>query len=507
MKTKLLVFLFLAGCIIPSLLFAQFSQQGPKLAGTGSIGSTLWQGYSVAISSDGNTSIEGGPADNNSGGAVWIFTRTAGVWTQQGTKLVGTDAVGTVVGQGWSVAISSDGNTAIEGGSYDNSDTGAVWVFTRSGGVWTQQGPKLIGTGGVGMLSGSRQGYSVSISSDGNTAIVGGNNDNNGVGAVWVFTRSGGIWTQQGPKLVGTGVVGQSYQGTSVAISSDGNTAIEGGNGDGTSGAVWVFIRSGGIWTQQGLKIVGTGAVGNSVQGNSVAISSNGNTIIEGGPGDSPAGAVWVFTLSGGVWTQQGPKLIGTGWVSGSQGWSVAISSDGNTAIEGGYIDNGGAGAIWEFTQSGGVWTQQGLKLVGTGAVGSVVHQGNSVAISSDGSTVIEGGNKDNNNAGAVWVFNQNLNSVRNISQEAPKSFSLSQNYPNPFNPSTNIKFDVAKNSFVSIKIYDLLGKEVETLVNQQLQTGSYEIEWNAPKFSSGMYFYKLTAGDYFDVKKMILVK
>ena len=82
---------------------------------------------------------------------------------------------------------------------------GAAWVFTRSGGVWTQQGSKLVGTGAVGA---AEQGHSVAISADGNTAIVGGPNDSHnssGYGAAWVFTRSGGVWTQQGSKLVGTG--------------------------------------------------------------------------------------------------------------------------------------------------------------------------------------------------------------------------------------------------------------------------------------------------------------
>jgi hypothetical protein len=96
----------------------------------------------------------------------------------------------------------ADGNTAIVGGGADNGNVGAAWVYTRSGGVWNQQA-KLVGTGAVG--PNVDQGYSVALSSDGNTAIIGGRGDNNGVGAAWVFTRSGGVWTQQGSKLVGVG--------------------------------------------------------------------------------------------------------------------------------------------------------------------------------------------------------------------------------------------------------------------------------------------------------------
>ena len=167
----------------------------------------------------------GGPDDNSDTGAAWVFTRSGGVWTQQGSKLVGTGAVGTA-GQGLSVALSADGNTAIVGGAADNSDTGAAWVYTRSGGVWTQQGSKLVGTGAVGT---AEQGVSVALSADGNTAIVGGPGDNSNTGAAWVYTRSGGVWTQQGSKLVGTGAVGPAEQGHSVALSADGNTAIVGG--------------------------------------------------------------------------------------------------------------------------------------------------------------------------------------------------------------------------------------------------------------------------------------
>src|ERR1039458_6954193 len=174
---------------------------------------------------------------------------------------------------------------------------------------FVQQGGKLVGTGAVGNAS---QGGSVALSADGNAAIVGGPSDNGGgVGAAWVYTRSGGVWSQQGSKLVGAGAVGSAWQGHSVALSADGNTAIVGGPSDkpnasdssNGAGAVWVYTRSGAVWTQQGGKLVGTGAVGNSNQGNSVALSADGSTAIVGGPSDNgSAGAVWVYTRSGGVW-------------------------------------------------------------------------------------------------------------------------------------------------------------------------------------------------------------
>jgi hypothetical protein len=413
---------FLALAVSPELAQAQFTQQGPKLVGTGAVGNAGQA--SVAVSADGNTAIVGGPEDNvdsNTGspqGAAWVYTRANGVWTQQGSKLVGTGAVGS--SQGSSVALSGDGNTAIVGGNSDNSGVGAVWVYTRSGGAWTQQGSKLVGTGAVGQ---AQQGSSVALSADGSTAIVGGPVDNidsntgSSQGAAWVYTRSGGVWTQQGPKLVANDAVGNAEQGVSVALSADGNTAIVGGPLDNSDplrangGAAWVFTRTNGVWTQQGSKLVGTGASGGNAQGagqgSSVSLSADGNTAIVGGPGDVTfaKGATWVFTRSNGFWAQQGAKLVGTGAVGISlQGSSVALSGDGNTAIVGGPADNNDIGATWVFTRSGGVWTQQGAKLVGNDAFGQAL-QGSSVSLSADGNTAIVGGFGDNSMAGAAWVF------------------------------------------------------------------------------------------------------
>jgi hypothetical protein len=88
-----------------------------------------------------------------------------------------------------------------------------------------------------------------------------------------------------------------------------------------------------------------------------------------------------------------------------------------------------------------------------------------------------------------------------------PNGIILLQNYPNPFNPSTTIKYDVPKRSFTSLRVYDLLGNEVTTLVNEEKQTGTYEITWYAEGLPSGVYFYRLQAGDFIETKKMVLMK
>jgi hypothetical protein len=372
--TKLLIAVVLPLiCLLCIPAHAQFTEEGAKLVGMNAAG-TAEQGYSVALSSDGNTAIVGGPDDNNDIGAAWIFTRSNGAWTQQGSKLVGTGAVGEAE-QGYSVAISGDGNTVILGGPFDNTTVGAAWVFTRSNGTWTQQGSKLVGTNAKG---GAEQGVSVALSNDGSTALVSGWVDNNNTGAVWVFTRSSGTWTQQGSKLVGTGATGSAYQGHSVSLSQDGNTALVGGYLDNSSaGAAWVFVRSGTTWSQPGSKLVGTGTTGGAQQGYSVALSGDGNPAIVGGNTDNGIiGAAWIFTRNGTVWSQQGSKLVGTGdapSVGVQQGYSVGIASNGNTAAIGGPVDNFYTGATWIFTRRGTAWTQQGSKLVGSGGVGTLV--------------------------------------------------------------------------------------------------------------------------------------
>jgi hypothetical protein len=383
---------------------AQFTQQGSSLLVAGAGG--------VALSTDGNTAIFG---EANGGTGAAVYTRSGGVWTQQGSNLVGTASSG--VFRATSVALSGDGNTAIVGASGDSINNGVAFVFTRSGGVWTQQSRRLVGTGAETQAG---QGGSIALSADGNTAMVGGPGDSVTLGAAWAFVRNGVIWTQQGNEF-------QPFQNTqrgtftfpvgySVALSADGNTAITGGSAltqnEGYLEGAFVFTRSDGLWQKQGLDLsstpVGppTGPVANF--GQSVSLSADGNTAMVGAPTDAGnVGAVSVFTRSGGVWSQQGSKLVGTGAVGNAKlGQSVSLSADGNTAIVGGPADAGNVGAVWVFTRSGGVWSQQGSKLVGTGAVANA-KLGQSVSLSADGNTAIAGG------IAASWVFVQPVKANR----------------------------------------------------------------------------------------------
>jgi hypothetical protein len=98
-------------------------------------------------------------------------------------------------------------------------------------------------------------------------------------------------------------------------------------------------------------------------------------------------------------------------------------------------------------------------------------------------------------------------NAVRENDGSVPTTFALEQNYPNPFNPSTTIRYALPNSAKVRLMIYDLLGREIATLVNEEQSAGWKEVEWNASAFSSGIYFYKIHANNFNETKKMVLMK
>jgi PKD repeat protein len=367
-------------------------------------------GYSVALSSNGDTALIGGRGDGDQIGAAWIFSRSGSTWTQQGTKLTGGGEVGK--GEfGSSVALSADGSTALIGAPGDAGQVGAVWIFSRSGSTWTQQGAKLTGGGEVGE---GQFGAGVGLSSDADTALIGAPYDYGSAGAAWVFARSGSRWTQQGEKLTANDESEreESLLGWSVALSANGDTALIGGWGDNDfSGAAWVFVRSGSTWTQQGAKLTGRGG-DRAWFGFSVALASTGDTALVGGPGNlggtTQIGAAWVFTRSGSAWTQQGEKLSPPPENQTPEfGYGVALSANGDIALIGGPTagERYGAGAAWVFARSASTWIQQGSKLSGASSSTSANLFGLTVALSADGSAALIGGPFTSGSEGAAWVF------------------------------------------------------------------------------------------------------
>ncbi|HXR28215.1 MAG TPA: hypothetical protein VN772_01460 [Solirubrobacteraceae bacterium] len=397
---RLLLHVDSAGARYP-LRIDPFIHQGEKLTASGLTGPYGYVGQSVALSADGNTALVGAPADGEYTGAAFVFTRSGASWTQQ-AKLTGSGTVG----ESWfgeSVALSADGNTALIGGPSDNAQAGAAWVFTRSGSTWSQQGEKLTGKGESGNAF---LGRGVALSADGNTALLGGYNDNEHRGAAWVFTRSGSAWSQEGEKLTGGGNPG--FFGWSVALSAEANTALIGewGLSDGT-GAAWVFTRSGTTWSKQGEALTAGGADGLSWFGYSAALSADGATALIGAPhGDGYAGQGFVFARSGSIWSQQGEPLTGREEIGeGELGYSAALSADGRTALLGGRVDEGFHGAAWAFQRFGSTWAQQGAKLTGSTEGSNREEFGWSAALSSGGSTAIVGSPCDKACVGSASAF------------------------------------------------------------------------------------------------------
>ena len=351
-------------------------QQGAKLIPSDETGAGQF-GSSVALSADGNTALIGGIYDYNSvaAGATWVFTRSGSIWTQQGQKLTPTDQAGYGSSFGRSLALSADGNTALIGGNPSDPNAtvgggslgGAAWVFTRSGSTWTQ-GPRLGAHDQSGpapcpvcvVLGGwTGFGWSVALSADGNTALIGNiPYVGDGMGAAWVFTRSGSTWTRQGPTLTPVEEMGAGGFGSGVALSADGNTALISGPGNNQwVGAAWTFTRSGSTWTQQGPTLTSGDPPGTSIFGQSLAQSADGGTALIGGAltgnRDQPVGGAWVAMRSGSTWTR--PATLAPSDETGNSGFggSVALSADGNTALIGGSQDNpgdqGAVGAAWVF--------------------------------------------------------------------------------------------------------------------------------------------------------------
>ena len=399
-----LIGLTLWGLVVAGTAVARRSlEPGPKLRAIGEAGDGNF-GVSVALSAKGKTALVGASGDNADIGAAWAFTRSRAVWRQQDRKLSATGEFDNG-GFGLRVALSADGNTALIGGPLENGGIGAAWIFTRSGSTW-HQSAKLTPRLETGRSS---FGESVALSADGNTALVGGPTDNAGAGAAWVFTRSGSTWKQQGQKLSGEGEVGPGRLGVSVALSSNGGTAVAGGPLDANAvGAAWVFTRAGSTWREQGSKLTIKDIKSQAQFGSSVALSADGSTTLIGAPVDDvDVGTAWVYTRSGSTWHQQGKKLKPAGKTGTVQfGGSVALSGAGNTALIGGASDNGdvGTGAVWIFKRSGSAWSQQGEQLTGRNERGRAGF-GSSVAISTDGSIGLIGGYNDDGGVGAAWAY------------------------------------------------------------------------------------------------------
>ncbi len=316
---------------------------------------------------------------------------------------------------GGSLAVSADGTTALVGAPADGGLVGAVWVFTRSGSAWTQQGAKLTVPETPGEEPGlcvdepgeCGIGASVAISADGNTALVGAPRQLRERGAAWVFTRSGGVWTLREQLTAGEEEQGAGRFGVSVALSADGKTALVGApREDSQRGGVWAFRRTESGFVHDGAKLTGVLTSGTAFFGRALALSADGGTALIGSPGaEGHAGAAFLYTRGATGWPRIGTELAAEGAGGEARfGSSAALSADGRTALVGGRGDTAGMGAAWVFTKGEAGWSEQGPKLTPDDASG-IPWFGYSAALSANGGLALIGGPRDGKPLGAVWTF------------------------------------------------------------------------------------------------------
>ena len=339
-------------------------------------------GYSVALSGD-TALIGAAKAAGAAGqqGAAYVFTRTGASWTEAARLSAADGANGDAFG--YSVAL--EGDRALVGARAQNSNLGAAYVFEGSGSNWTQTA-KLLANDGI---AGDRFGTVVALSGDtalvsAATATVGANASQ---GAGYIFTFSGGNWSQSA-KLVATDGVGNDQLGIGAAL--DGATAVLGTPNPGFfTGAAYVFTESGGNWSQtQKLTIPGTGPF--TAFGGAVALE--GQHLLIGANlamGAQPStGAAWMFTLTAGSWVQQQQLVATDGEPGANFGYAVAL--DGDTALVGADRAGGELGAVYLFEYDGSTWVQ-GNKLVASDAsaqsgYGSgLARQGNTILVGAPG--------------------------------------------------------------------------------------------------------------------------
>jgi len=158
------------------------------------------------------------------------------------------------------------------------------------------------------------------------------------------------------------------------------------------------------------------------------------------------------------------------------------------------------------FDQNGNVDTTFGDNGFFITPTGLGLSTGREFEIQEDNKIVLTG--NSNGNFATIRVNASSISSIKEFPNlELPEEFILEQNYPNPFNPVTSIQYAISSRQFVTLKVYDILGKDVATFVDEEKPVGTYEVNWNASNLPSGVYFYRLQTGDFVKTRKMILLK
>jgi len=384
-----------------------WSEEAKLTAADGASGDQF--GFSVAI--DGDTAVVGAPYDDDNGtdsGSAYVFVRSGTTWTQQ-AKLTGGDAVAfDFVGE--SVSISGD-TIAIGGEGHDagGSFSGVVYVFTRSGTTWAQEAKLLASDADAN----SWFGFPVVLDGDTLLAAAAGHTHGVRTGAAYIFTRSGTLWTEQAELLPSDGAT-DDFFGWQAAL--DGDTAVissilDDDNGT-DSGSAYVFTRSGTTWTEQAKLVAATGAEAFDHFGTGVAVE--GDTVIVGanfadvGPYGNNRGMAYLFRRSGTVWTEATmfsdlyvDRLDEFGWAAGISGDTLAVSAP---------LVGSNEGAVYTFSLSrlltpAPLMTDKLLSSDGQTGDGSIIF-GRTVSLSGTGDTLaVKGVGGSPVASGQTYVF------------------------------------------------------------------------------------------------------
>ncbi len=495
--------------------------------------------FGISVSISGNLAISGAQQDDdlapNAGGA-YIFERSGTLWLQR-AKLTANDAkAGDLFGN--TVAIS--GETAVIGApGVDDAgpEAGAVYAFIRSGEDWIQQA-KFIGDD-IGMFDQ----FGTAIALHENTAVIGAYGKDEGdidTGAAYIFVRNGGSWTQQAKLTHQNPVQGDRF-GFAVSVHGD-NALIGAYRSDATgpdSGAAYIFTRNGGTWQQDFQLIPNDSGLGDEF---GYAVDITQGLAVIGAPKEdrheSDMGAAYIFVQTRDAWLQQA-KLAANDAEAGDE-FGAAVAIHGDAAIVGAWKDNHPSrdiaaaeidkGSAYSFLRDGLTWVQK--RRIIAGSPNRFDLFGASVAIK--GSFAIIGAAGSDNagdNAGSAFIYNpidlgfrpadipfsvdptsQTLTTFGHI-----KHTMIFQNYPNPFNPETWFPYNLAEETEVSVKIYDVAGALVRQLNIGLQEPGNYQSQEKAAywdgrdefgtKVASGIYFYTFTAGDFQSTRRMVILK
>ena len=359
-------------------------------------------GYKTVFSGDGSRCVITAPGKVSNTGAAYVFVRTGTTYVQEQKLLAGDAATGDLFGI-YALGMTDDGTRVVIGAHGKLTNTGAVYVFLRSPtNVWSQE-QKLTASDAT---TNAYFGYSAGISRDGTRLVVGAYGMATNTGAAYVFARSGVTWSQEQKITAGDAATGDAF-GQSAAISNDGSRVLVGAWGKASNtGAAYVFLRSGTTWSQEAKLTASDAATGDQFSAYACSLSSDASRAIVGALSKTGGGAAYVFSRSATTWTQEA-KLTAFDAATGDQfGTGVTMTFDGTKVIVGANNKANGsltsAGAAYIYYRSGSVWALE-QKLLPSDLAASDAF-GFGLAITNDGTRVAIG-SYGKTGGGAAYIF------------------------------------------------------------------------------------------------------